>query len=146
MITNILSNKPLPIYARGLNSREWIFVDDHCEALYQIFKKGKNGESYNVGSNINLKNLNLVKNLLKIFKKKGFKFGKKVKIKFVKDRPGHDFRYSLNSTKIRKKLKWKSRTSLINGLNSTVDWYLKNRKFINSISKKLYVNRLGLNI
>ena len=146
MITNILSNKPLPIYARGLNSREWIFVDDHCEALYQIFKKGKIGESYNVGSNINLKNLNLVKNLLKIFKKKGFKFGKKVKIKFVKDRPGHDFRYSLNSTKIRKKLKWKSRTSLINGLNSTVDWYLKNRKFINSISKKLYVNRLGLNI
>ena len=105
MITNILSNKPLPIYARGLNSREWIFVDDHCEALYQIFKKGKIGESYNVGSNINLKNLNLVKNLLKIFKKKGFKFGKKVKIKFVKDRPGHDFRYSLNSTKIRKKLK-----------------------------------------
>ena len=146
MITNILSNKPLPIYARGLNSREWIFVDDHCEALYQIFKKGKIGESYNVGSNINLKNLNLVKNLLKIFKKKGFKFGKKVKIKFVKDRPGHDFRYSLNSTKIRKKLKWKSRTSLIKGLNSTVDWYLKNRKFINSISKKLYVNRLGLNI
>jgi len=146
MITNILSNKPLPIYARGLNSREWIFVDDHCEALYQIFKKGKIGESYNVGSNINLKNLNLVKNLLKIFKKKGFKFGKKVKIKFVKDRPGHDFRYSLNSTKIRKKLKWKSRTSLIKGLNSTVEWYLKNRKFINSISKKLYVNRLGLNI
>ena len=119
MITNILSNKPLPIYARGLNSREWIFVDDHCEALYQIFKKGKIGESYNVGSNINLKNLNLVKNLLKIFKKKGFKFGKKVKIKFVKDRPGHDSRYSLNSTKIRKKLKWKSRTSLINGLNSS---------------------------
>ena len=70
----------------------------------------------------------------------------KTKIKFVKDRPGHDFRYSLNSTKIRKKLKWKSRTSLIKGLNSTVDWYLKNRKFINSISKKLYVNRLGLNI
>ena len=146
MITNILSNKPLPIYARGLNSREWIFVDDHCEALYQIFKKGKIGESYNVGSNINLKNINLVKDLLKIFKKKGFKLGKKVKIKFVKDRPGHDFRYSLNSTKIRKKLKWKSRTSIIKGLNSTVDWYLKNRKFINSISKKFYVNRLGLNI
>ena len=146
MITNILSNKPLPIYARGLNSREWIFVDDHCEALYQIFKKGKIGESYNVGSNINLKNLNLVKNLLKIFKKKGFKLGKKVKIKFVKDRPGHDFRYSLNSMKIRKKLKWKSRTSIIKGLNSTVDWYLKNRKFINSISKKFYVKRLGLDI
>ena len=70
MISNILSNKPLPIYAKGQNSREWIYVDDHCEALYKIFKKGKIGESYNVGSNINLKNIKLVKNILKIFKKK----------------------------------------------------------------------------
>ena len=73
------------------------------EALYQIFRKGKIGESYNVGSNINIKNINIVKNIIKIFKKKGHKIGKKVKIKFVKDRPGHDFRYVLNSKKIYKK-------------------------------------------
>ena len=97
LISNIFLNKPLPIYARGKNSREWIYVDDHCEALFKIFKKGKIGESYNVGSNINLDNLNIAKNILAIFKRKKFKIGKKVKIKFVKDRPGHDFRYSLNS-------------------------------------------------
>ena len=146
IISNVLSNKPLPIYAKGLNSREWIFVEDHCEALFKIYKKGKIGESYNVGSNHNLKNINIVKVILKIFKKKGYKIGKKVKIKFVKDRPGHDFRYSLNSKKIYKDIKWKSKTSLIKGLNLTIDWYLDNRRFITSISKKLYVKRLGLKI
>ena len=146
IISNVLSNKPLPIYAKGLNSREWIFVEDHCEALFKIYKKGKIGESYNVGSNHNLKNINIVKVILKIFKEKGYKIGKKVKIKFVKDRPGHDFRYSLNSKKIYKDIKWKSKTSLIKGLNLTLDWYLDNRRFITSISKKLYVKRLGLKI
>ncbi len=146
MISNILSNKALPIYSKGQNSREWIYVDDHCEALYQIYKKGKIGESYNVGSNINLQNINLIKNILNIFKKKGYKIGNKVKIKFVKDRPGHDFRYSLDSKKISKKIKWKSKISLNKGLNMTIDWYLYNKKFISSISKKLYANRLGLKI
>ncbi len=146
IISNILSNKPLPVYAKGQNSREWIYVNDHCDALYKIYKKGKIGESYNVGSNDNLKNVNIVKIILTIFKKKGFKIGKKVKIKFVKDRPGHDFRYSLNSKKIHRKLKWKTRTSLKKGLSLTVDWYLNNRQFITSISKKLYDKRLGLKI
>ena len=70
MIANILSNKPLPVYAKGQNSREWIYVEDHCEALFKIFKKGKIGESYNVGSNKNMKNLDLIKSLLRIMKKK----------------------------------------------------------------------------
>ena len=146
IITNILNNKPLPIYAKGQNSREWIHVEDHCEALYKIFKKGKIGESYNVGSNINLKNINLVKNILNIFKKKKYKIGKKVKINYVKDRPGHDFRYALNSNKIRKQIGWKSKINLDKGLNMTIDWYLNNKSFINSISKKLYVKRLGLKL
>ncbi len=146
IISNILSNKSLPVYAKGQNSREWIYVNDHCDALYKIYKRGKIGESYNVGSNDNLKNVNIVKIILTIFKKKGFKIGKKVKIKFVKDRPGHDFRYSLNSKKIHRKLKWKTRTSLKKGLSLTVDWYFKNRQFITSISKKLYDKRLGLKI
>tara|TARA_Y100000816_G_scaffold292347_1_gene287126 strand:- start:641 stop:1663 length:1023 start_codon:yes stop_codon:yes gene_type:complete len=146
MISNIFRNKPLPIYAKGQNSREWIHVEDHCDALYKIFKKGKIGESYNVGSNVNLKNIKLVKNILKIFKEKKYYMGKNVKIKFVKDRPGHDFRYALNSNKIRKQIGWKSSISLTKGLNMTIDWYLKNKKFINSISKKLYVDRLGLKL
>ncbi len=146
MITNILSNKSLPVYAKGQNSREWLHVDDHCDALFKIFKKGKFGESYNVGSNINLKNIVLVKNILSIFKKKGYKIGKKVKIKYVKDRPGHDFRYSLDSKKIRKEIKWRSKKSINQGLYFTINWYLQNPKFLTSISKKLYVNRLGLKI
>ena len=146
IITNVLSNKSIPVYAKGLNSREWIYVYDHCDALYQIYKKGKIGESYNVGSNFNLKNINIVKNILKIFKKKGFKIGKNVKVKFVKDRPGHDFRYSLDSRKINREIKWRSITSITKGLDKTIDWYLQNRKFITSISKKLYDKRLGLKI
>ena len=100
MIANILNNKELPIYAKGKNSREWIHVEDHCEALLRLYLKGKTGENYNVGSGKNLRNIDLVKKILKIFKSLGIKIGKKSKIKFVKDRPGHDFRYALNNKKI----------------------------------------------
>mgnify|MGYP002001356251 CR=1 FL=1 len=145
LIYNILKNKNLPIYGKGKNSREWIYVDDHCEALIKVSKNGKVGEFYNIGSNYNIDNLTVVKKLLLVAKKK-IKIGKLVKIKFVKDRPGHDFRYSLNSKKISKEIKWKSTTSLINGLNMTVDWYLNNKKFISSISRNLYVKRIGLKL
>ncbi len=131
LIFNILNNKPLPIYGKGKNSREWIYVEDHCKGLFQIYKKGKNGESYNIGSGANLNNLNLTKFLLKIVKNKNIKIGKKVKIKFVKDRPGHDLRYALNSKKIRTNLKWYPTTKLTNGLEKTFSWYLDNYKFFN---------------
>ncbi len=146
MIANILTNKPLPVYAKGQNSREWIYVEDHCEALFRIFKKGKIGESYNVGSNKNLRNLDLIKSLLRIMKKKGIRIGKKVKIKFVKDRPGHDFRYALNSKKISKKIKWKAKTNINEGLSLTIDWYLENKKFLSSIPKVYYEKRVGLKL
>ena len=144
LIYNIINNKPLPIYGKGKNSREWIYVNDHCEALLKIFNKGRIGESYNVGSNQNIKNLDIAKKLLKIAKKKLLKLNKKSKIKFVKDRPGHDFRYALNNKKILKKLGWKAKISLSAGLSQTFDWYSNNRKFFTSVSKKLYVDRLGL--
>ena len=146
IISNIINNKELPIYAKGKNSREWIYVKDHCEALFRLYLKGKIGESYNIGSNKNLRNIDLVKKILKIFKKNKIKIGKKVKIRFVKDRPGHDFRYALNSKKIYKSLKWKSKTNIDNGLVQTVGWYLANKKFLSSISKKFYDKRLGLKI
>ena len=146
MIANILSNKPLPVYAKGQNSRECIYVEDHCEALFKIFKKGKIGESYNVGSNKNMKNLDLIKSLLRIMKKKGIRIGNKVKIKFVKDRPGHDFRYALNSKKISRKIKWKSKTNINEGLSLTIDWYLENKKFLSSIPKVYYEKRVGLKL
>ena len=103
MIKSIFENKELTVYAKGQNSREWIHVYDHCEALFRLYLKGKSGESYNVGTNKNLKNIDLVKKILNISKSMNIKIGKKTKIKFVKDRPGHDFRYALNSKKIKKK-------------------------------------------
>ena len=145
LIYNIINNKPLPIYAKGKNSREWIHVQDHCEALLKIFHKGNIGESYNVGSNQNIKNIDMAKRLIKILKTDLIMIGNNVKIKFVRDRPGHDFRYALDCKKIHKELKWKSKIDLNEGLVDTFRWYLNNKDFFTGISKKLYAKRLGLN-
>ena len=146
MITNIFNNKELPIYAEGKNSREWIHVEDHCEALFTLYLRGKNGQSYNVGSGIDLKNIDLVKKIIKISRLMRIKIGNKTKIKFVKDRPGHDFRYALNNKKIFNKLKWKPKIKFEEGLRNTVIWYLENKDFVNKISKNTYEKRLGLKI
>ncbi len=142
MIYNIINNKPLPVYGNGKNSREWIYVKDHCEALIKIFKSGEIGETYNIGSNKNLNNIEICKNLLNVAKK-NIKIGKKVKIKFIKDRPGHDKRYALDSSKLIKKLKWKPKTNFLDGINKTFIWYLGNKKYYRSLNKKDIVKRLG---
>ena len=144
LIFNILNDSSLPIYGKGKNSREWIHVEDHCRGLFAIYKNGKSGENYNIGTGENINNLNLTKVLLKIAKRK-INIGKKVKIKFVKDRPGHDLRYALNSNKIMRKLKWKSKIKFEKGLEETFNWYLKNYNFFNFFSKKKFFKRLGLN-
>jgi dTDP-glucose 4,6-dehydratase len=146
IIYNIINDRPIPIYGKGKNSREWMHVQDHCEALLKIFLKGKIGESYNVGSGINLRNIDIAKKLMSIGKKKILRNNKKVKIKFVKDRPGHDFRYALDNRKIFKQLRWKAKISINSGLSQTFDWYLNNKNFFDSVSKKLYIKRLGLKI
>ena len=146
MISNIFNNKELPVYAKGNNSREWIHVQDHCEALLKLYLKGKSGESYNIGSGKNMKNIDLVKKILKICRQIGIPVKNKTKIKFVEDRPGHDFRYALNSKKILKKLKWETKIDFEDGLKETVRWYFNNKNFLKQISKKKYDNRLGLKI
>ena len=143
LIYNIITNKKLPIYGKGLNSREWIYVKDHCEALIKVFEKGKIGNFYNIGSNKNVINLDISKRLIKIAKSK-IKLGKNVKIEFVKDRPGHDVRYALNSSKIIKELKWKPKTNFNSGLKQTFEWYLKNLSYFKRLNKKDIVSRLGL--
>ena len=143
LIYNIIKNKPLPIYGKGLNSREWIFVEDHCEALIKILQKGKIGNFYNIGSNINKTNMEITRSLIKIAKK-NIRIGKSVKINFVKDRPGHDLRYALNSKKTINELKWKPKINLINGLNLTFKWYLNNLKYYSSIKIKDATKRIGL--
>ena len=142
LIYNILNNRKLPIYGKGKNSREWIYVSDHCEALLKIYKKGKIGQFYNIGSSQNLTNLEVTKKLLNVAKSK-IKLSKNVKIKFVTDRPGHDLRYALDSTKLIKTLNWKPKTSFKKGLELTFMWYLKNIKYFNSLSKKDIIRRIG---
>ena len=142
LIYNIINNRELPIYGNGKNSREWIYVMDHCEGLLKVFLSGKKGEFYNIGSNKNLNNLQITKYLINIAKKH-ISIGKKVKIKFVKDRPGHDLRYALNSNKIKSKLKWNSKTKIFDGLNKTFLWYYNNQKYFKNLKEKDITKRLG---
>ena len=142
LIYNILNNRKLPIYGKGKNSREWIYVEDHCEALIKVFRSGKLGEFYNIGSNYNLDNLSVVKKLLSIAKKK-IKLGKNVKIQFVKDRPGHDMRYAIDSKKIKKNLKWMPKINFMSGLKKTFEWYYDNEKYYSNLNKKDISRRLG---
>ena len=143
LIYNILHNKNLPLYGKGRNSREWIYVEDHCAALLKIFKKGNIGEFYNIGSNKNMNNIQITKLLLEIASNYLI-IGPNVKIKYVKDRPGHDFRYALDSKKIRNKLNWKPDTSFKSGLNKTFLWYLNNRKYFTNLKEKNISKRLGI--
>ena len=128
LIYNILHNRPLPIYGKGVNSREWIYVKDNCEALIKVFLKGRIGQFYNIGSNQNLNNLQVSEMLIK-YSKSVMKLGQKVKINFIKDRPGHDLRYALNINKIKKELEWYPDTSFQDGIKLTFDWYRKNKEY-----------------
>jgi len=142
LIYNIFQNKPLPIYGKGTNSREWIYVKDHCEALIEIFKKGKVGNFYNIGSNKNQTNLEICKKLIQLANKNKI-MGKNTRIKFVKDRPGHDIRYALNSSKLKNELRWSPRISLSNGLKKTFEWYRENNDYYKSIPLNDIRKRLG---
>ena len=146
IIYNILNNKSIPLYGKGTNVREWIYVKDNCEALLKIFLKGKIGKNYNIGTGKRIKNIEIIKNILSIAKKNKVKFSNKLNIKYVKDRPGHDKRYAVSSNKIRKELNWKPKISLSVGLNKTLRWYVTNKKFFEQISKKNINKRFGLKI
>ena len=146
VIFNIIQNKSIPLYGKGTNIREWIYVQDNCEALLKIFRRGKIGDNYNVGSGIRIKNLEIIKQILNIAKKNKLINKSKILIKFVKDRPGHDKRYAINSNKIKRELKWKCKTSLIQGLEKTFNWYLNNKNYFKQISKKNINKRFGLKI
>ena len=127
VITKALKNENLPIYGDGKNIRDWLYVEDHCEAIMKILESGKPGETYNIGGNCEKSNLEVVDEICKILdfknpKKDGSSYSEQ--IKFVKDRPGHDFRYSLDIAKIENNLNWKPKESFASGLAKTVQWYL----------------------
>ena len=127
IITNALENKNLPIYGDGKNIRDWLYVEDHCEAIIKILENGNPGETYNIGGSCEKNNLEVVSEICKILdsikpKQDGSSY--KEQIEFVKDRPGHDFRYSLDTSKIKKDFNWKPKESFSSGLEKTVQWYL----------------------
>ena len=133
----------MQLYGRGNNQREWIFVDDHCEALVKILVNGKIGNKYNIGSGEILNNKQICKLILN-FMKNNKKINTSSKVVYVKDRPGHDKRYALNSSKLKKELSWKTKFKIKEGLAKTIDWYLNNQKWVASINKKKYKKRMGL--
>jgi dTDP-glucose 4,6-dehydratase len=145
IIYSILNDKPIPIYGKGKNIREWIYVKDHCDALFNVAQKGIIGENYNIGSGTILNNIQIAKKIISIFKKMNHNQNIISKINLVKDRPGHDLRYCLNSSKIKNKLKWKCESNFDQRINETIIWYIN--KFRNNYFKnKDFKYRIGLKV
>jgi len=134
-ILNILNRKEIPVYGNGKNVRDWLFVGDHAEAIDLICHQGRVGETYNVGGNNEQTNLNLVKEIAALMDKKtGRTPGESESlIRFVKDRPGHDFRYAIDSSKLQNELGWSPKMSFREGLNQTIDWYLDNENWVKHV-------------
>ena len=124
-------DKKIPIYGKGKNIRDWIFVDDHCDAVYNVLMNGKSGQSYNISANNEIDNISLVKKILEIMDKSSDL------INFVEDRPGHDLRYSLDSTKIRNSLGWNNKTNFDDAIRKTIDWVL-NQSDIQNVQKETF--------
>ncbi|PFO00024.1 dTDP-glucose 4,6-dehydratase [Bacillus sp. AFS076308] len=146
MIINALHDKELPIYGDGLNIRDWLHVEDHCQAIDLVLHKGRNGEVYNVGGNNERTNIEIVKTILKHLNKP------ESLMKFVKDRPGHDRRYAIDATKLRTELGWSPKYNFDTGIEQTINWYLNNQEWWENIIsgdyqdyvQKQYGDRLGV--
>ena len=147
MILNCLAQKPLPVYGTGENVRDWLYVLDHCDAINMVLQKGTIGETYNVGGNNEIKNIQIVKDICTILDEvKPAESGKSYHqlITFVKDRPGHDFRYAINSKKIKQDLGWQPQETFQSGLRKTINWYLDNKDWWIETQKNIYQQeRLG---
>lgn len=133
MINNALEDKDLPVYGDGMNIRDWLYVDDHCSAIWTVYKNGKSGEVYNVGGNNEKANIEIVKEILK-------QVGKPESlIKYVKDRPGHDKRYAIDNSKISNELNWQPKVDFETGLKMTIQWYLDNKAWSNNVKSGAYL-------
>ena len=148
IIINCLEWKPLPIYGDGKNERDWLFVTDHCQSLEIIFRKGKIGETYNIGGNNVVKNIDIVKTICDVLDKlkPSVRGSYRELISYVKDRPGHDRRYAIDSQKIYEELNWKPKESFPAGIKNTIKWYINNESWWRDIQKSNYSQkRLGVN-
>lgn len=139
-INNIRNNKPLPVYGKGENVRDWLYVIDHAHAIDVIYHRGGNGETYNIGGHNEWKNIDLIKVLCKVMDDKlGREPGTSEQlITYVKDRAGHDLRYAIDSTKLQEELDWKPSLQFEEGIELTVDWYLNNQKWLDNVTSGTY--------
>ena len=148
MILNCLEEKPLPVYGTGENIRDWLYVEDHCDAIYTILQKGTIGETYNVGGNNEIKNIKIVEvicDVLNDIHPAGSGKSYHELITFVKDRPGHDFRYAIDASKLKKEIGWEPKESFNTGIQKTIEWYLKNEEWWKTIQENTYKQeRLGI--
>ena len=148
MILNCLEEKPLPVYGTGENIRDWLYVEDHCDAIYTILQKGTIGETYNVGGNNEIKNIQIVEvicDILNDIHPAGSGKSYHELINFVKDRPGHDFRYAIDASKLKKEIGWEPKESFNTGIQKTIEWYLKNEEWWKTIQENTYKQeRLGI--
>lgn len=133
MIHNALNSKELPIYGEGINIRDWIYVTDHCKGILKVLLEGRVGEIYNLGGDSEIRNIDLVKKILRILDRP------ESLISFIKDRPGHDLRYAMNHEKITKELNWKPEVKLEEGLELTVEWYSHNEDWLINVINKEYL-------
>ena len=145
MIINALHGKPLPVYGKGANIRDWLYVDDHADALLKVAQRGKLGESYLIGGRTERTNMQVVHSLCEILDAHVGGRRHANLIEFVEDRPGHDLRYAVDSLKIENYLDWKPSLSFEDGLRKTVDWYLENKDWWEPLQTEKYAGqRLGL--
>ncbi|MBW1674956.1 MAG: GDP-mannose 4,6-dehydratase, partial [Deltaproteobacteria bacterium] len=148
MILNILEEKPLPVYGDGKNVRDWLYVIDHCDALIKVFEEGKPGETYNIGGGAERQNIEIVYLLCDLMDKRLGRSGSKSSrslIHFVTDRPGHDFRYAIDATKIKEELRWVPHHRFEDALENTVDWYLNHMDWVNSVRSGAYRKWIEIN-
>lgn len=141
MILNAIEEKQLPVYGDGKNVRDWLYVRDHCVAIWLIMKKGKRGETYNIGGNSELENITIVETICDLIDKvteSEKKQSKRNLIEFVKDRPGHDRRYAIDATKLKNELGWEPEESFESGLEKTIKWYLENSEWVNRVKSGEY--------
>lgn len=141
MILNALEEKPLPVYGDGRNVRDWLYVLDHCRAIWTIMKEGKRGETYNVGGRGEIENIRLVEMICDILDSMEESPGKRPRrelITFVKDRPGHDFRYAMDFSKLERDLGWRPMETLESGIRKTIEWYLENRQWVERVRSGEY--------
>ena len=143
MILNALDGKPLPVYGDGLQIRDWLYVDDHARALYEVLTKGKVGETYNIGGHNEMKNIDVVHTICDVLedlrpdKPEGLEKYRDL-ITYVTDRAGHDMRYAIDATKLKEELGWVPSLQFEEGITNTIGWYLENKEWLNSITSGNY--------